>query len=547
MKKNIFVVLLSLLFSLYYLFSEQIVLSVSDFRVESDNPSHRYIGKGLSRLVAFELNKSKAVKLLEREEIKKILEEQELSLSDLTDDTKQVKIGAMLSAEKIVFGEVIDMGNILLISLRMADIETGEIVWQDRITEKLETYDYIGAYFAKSILQELGAGVEDTTIQKIEKKEKKKGEAVIKISEGIDAYDKGDKEKAKKELEKAKKIDPESEVAKYYLSKIETISPKFRIETELYATTYNPASLGFIERDNIFFWAGGSSDPPNLETSHGGAQLVGDYWVQDKLYPGKIGYLFPVGQSLGFGLEVLYGGFDLKAIREDGSQIIDFNGTLRSGIQSFFNNIGGSIIMGYRILDNVSVGAAFSLYNTEKGEGSEVIVDEGVCFGIGGGLMIQGFNDNVTFDTHAAYTNQKIYYLDEEQQKIINGILPLVVEASITCALLNRTLFLCLKGIGDIYYDQRGGYSLRVIPIIEYWLFKFISLRAGYEYSHIDRADNFSMGHGILGGVTIKVWKFDLNANVTYREKPARMLPGYTVSNIKVLLGLTFYPNLFSR
>lgn len=38
-----------------------------------------------------------------------------------------------------------------------------------------------------------------------------------------------------------------------------------------------------------------------------------------------------------------------------------------------------------------------------------------------------------------------------------------------------------------------------------------------------------------------------INANLTYRRKPVRMLPVYTVANIKLLVGLEYSPELLAR
>jgi curli biogenesis system outer membrane secretion channel CsgG len=72
-----------------------VTLSVSDFPVESENSSYTHIGKGISRMVAIELRKSKSVRLIEREQLNKILEEQEFSLSDIASQDNQIKIGKL--------------------------------------------------------------------------------------------------------------------------------------------------------------------------------------------------------------------------------------------------------------------------------------------------------------------------------------------------------------------------------------------------------------------------------------------------------------------
>lgn len=223
-----------------YAGAQEIVLTVSDFGVESKKEEYTFIGKGISTLVAGELRRTKAVKLLERSKMNKIIEEQRLSLSGMIDDSKQVELGKLIAADYIVFGEIIDMGSSLLISVRIADTATSEIVWKDSLTEKLETYDFIGAYFAKSILTELGLSVGKETAAKVETKVTKAPEAIVALSSGIDAYDKGDEEKAKEELQTVKKLDPENEEASYFLAKLVKNTTKFKVITTPFYSYQNP-------------------------------------------------------------------------------------------------------------------------------------------------------------------------------------------------------------------------------------------------------------------------------------------------------------------
>jgi len=56
------------------------------------------------------------------------------------DEAHQVELGKLMAADYIVFGEIIDMGNSLLVSVRMADVATTEIVWEDSLMEKHLTF-----------------------------------------------------------------------------------------------------------------------------------------------------------------------------------------------------------------------------------------------------------------------------------------------------------------------------------------------------------------------------------------------------------------------
>ncbi|MQY77150.1 MAG: hypothetical protein GH155_05905, partial [Spirochaeta sp.] len=68
-------------------------VSLSDFAVHSDNVKYKYMGKGISEMISVELRKSPGIDLIEREKRAHILEEMEISLSDLADAETQVKVG----------------------------------------------------------------------------------------------------------------------------------------------------------------------------------------------------------------------------------------------------------------------------------------------------------------------------------------------------------------------------------------------------------------------------------------------------------------------
>ena len=154
---------------------------------------------------------------------------------------------------------------------------------------------------------------------------------------------------------------------------------------------------------------------------------------------------------------------------------------------------------------------------------------------------------NLIFDITMSYTTQRMYYADITSNTIEIGYMPIIIDSSLTYGLLNQRLFLGLKGIFDIYLDDRGGYALRIIPMVEFWPFKFLSVRGGYEYSHYDQMDQLAIGHGGVGGFTVKLGKFDINANLTYRQKPVRQLPGTTLPNMKLLIGLEYNPGWITR
>jgi len=524
MHRIVFLLVFLCTFSVGFLFSDPIILTVNNFQVDSKDPEHEFIGKGISLLVSSELRKSSKIKLLERNYLNKVLQEQEFSVSALSDTEQQVKIGILLSADYIIFGTIVNMGNSLIFSLRMVNVESGEIQWQEELIEKLDKYDYIGAYFANSILKALNADVEKTIVEKIEKKEEKGTEAIVRLSEGIDAYDKGDLDKAEKEMKKVTKLDPENEVAKYYISTLTTSSAKFRVETDLYTATYNPASLGFIKHDQIYTVSSMAMYPP--EADEYGTIKIDDYDFKEYPMAARVGYYFIPISGLGLALEIIGGYADMMI----GTPYeFDLEGSMINDMHPDYPLIGGSLLVGYKITDTFSLGISAIAVNVSTGTGGNNYLQTGLFWGIDGGFLLYLLDNNLTIDSHVAYANKKEAILDTVDKVGLFDSVPIIIDNSVTLALLDRSLYIAAKGIIDLYYNHRGGYGLRLIPIVEYKVLSILSIRAGYEYSHLDQAGRFTIGWGLLGGLTLNIWNFELSGNYTLRQIPSKMLPGYLI------------------
>jgi TolB-like protein len=137
-------------------FAAPIRIAVADFKVASDNTRLKYVGKGFAEMISAELAMSKAVMLIDRDRRAAILGEMEFSLSGAVDEQSQARIGKLLSADYLVFGEIIDMDAQILITCRIVRVETGEVAWTDKILGPLSDYDAVSMRLASSALKELG-------------------------------------------------------------------------------------------------------------------------------------------------------------------------------------------------------------------------------------------------------------------------------------------------------------------------------------------------------------------------------------------------------
>ncbi len=81
----------------------------------------------LNEMAILKISGIDTLSIVERSRLDTVLDEQVLSLSDLTDTSTAIKIGMILTADYIVTGSVIEMSSSVIIFGRIINVETGEI------------------------------------------------------------------------------------------------------------------------------------------------------------------------------------------------------------------------------------------------------------------------------------------------------------------------------------------------------------------------------------------------------------------------------------
>jgi TolB-like protein len=79
----------------------------------------------LSEQVLVELSKVPGIKLVERSQLDKVLEEQQLGASELVEDEERLQLGRIIGAQRMVFGSFIAAPGQVRADLRVVEVETG--------------------------------------------------------------------------------------------------------------------------------------------------------------------------------------------------------------------------------------------------------------------------------------------------------------------------------------------------------------------------------------------------------------------------------------
>jgi hypothetical protein len=443
----------------------------------------------------------------------------------------------------------------VIITVTVTDVQTGKVVWQDKLTEKLSKYEYISAYFAKGILQALNTKTDTTTIAKVEKKQEKNENAVVALSNAINAIDKNETEKARAQLQKAKDYDPENEVILEYLAKLSVTSSKFKVELDFYVPSQNPAVLGTIQHDRIYWiftisqknLGGGKVEPVD----------VGDGYKLDEAgnIVNRLGYEFPIGQRWGLNIEAMFASVDPK-ISTPYTFYIENDPNPTQNFHPLATHYGVSIGVGYSINDWLSLGGSIAAYSTyvRQEENTTYDLRKGGDASFGIGFLLTLLNKQLYIDSSYTFNTEQEYYLPPYtsatpagERVVLNAHYPSIWETTITGALFNRRVFVVLKQLTDFYtsagaaskeYD-REGWASRTIPSIEVWPFTWLSLRAGYIYMYTDIMNKTNSGQGGIGGITLRFGTWDFDVNYTVMERVSRLLPGYETTDKRFLFQLT--------
>lgn len=109
------------------------VLAILD--IEAKSNVREEIAEFVSERIRIEMFKTDSYKIVERQKMNKILEEQKLSLISSTEDENYIrKVGNLLSADEILVGSLSYLEGNYFLNVRIIDVKTGEIVFGD--TEK---------------------------------------------------------------------------------------------------------------------------------------------------------------------------------------------------------------------------------------------------------------------------------------------------------------------------------------------------------------------------------------------------------------------------
>ena len=184
------------------------------------------LSKGMAEMMITELARNGAIRVVERDRLQQLLNEQNLSNGDRVDKETAVRLGKLLGAHHMLMGSfVVDMKQNMRLDIRSVNTETSQIEYVETVTDKadrmLTLITTLGAKVNEGLkLPQLPAQVPSVSAKAPNGPNQLR--AVMLMGRALEQQDKGNIEGAKTLYQNAIDLYPDFTRAKTLLASLET-------------------------------------------------------------------------------------------------------------------------------------------------------------------------------------------------------------------------------------------------------------------------------------------------------------------------------------
>jgi TolB-like protein len=526
--------------------AQTVRVAVADFEVTSDDPSLRYVGKGLAEMVSGELGQLKGVTVIDREKRAQALEELEFALSEAPDGNGP-RTGKILAADYILYGSLIDMGGSILLSAKLTSVETGEICWSAEKLGELSGYGELSADIAREIAVSRGldGSVKAAALPSRESKGSK--DTILAYSAALDALDRGDQEEARRQIQKAAAADSENPSVRDLFDRLVAPGPRYRAEVEFYAPLESPADAALQDSGALGLWF--AMDLAGIQSQYG------QYANMDFSVSGRAEFSIPLGERFSLRIEGLSGTRASNVSTMDESPVI-----AGSSWEIYLGQAmnGGGAGFGIRLAQGLAIGFSGLIYKSDSidsinADGQKLISEYarlgavGTEYGASASLSYKNPASTLFAGFQASWTSLPCLYFSvpapDGGGSVEEGTMPLVFEANVIGRIPGKRLFGSLRGVVEQDLDARGGTFIRLLPGAEYWFDDYLSARASAEINAYRGLSPLAIGLGGFVGVSLSFGGYELSANLLVSSRHSRVIPQVDEANqpmATLLVGMTW-------
>jgi len=211
------------------LFAKVNRMTILDFDNNSGIKKYNSLGKGLADMLTTDLTYVKGLKIVEREKLRVIMKEMNLSKSKYISKKSMLKLGKGLSANWILKGSFTTMKGKMRIDVNIIDVQTGEVVESATVEGWVQKFFDLERRLIRKIIKSIHTKeIRLTYKPENDKREVKDFKAVINYSRGVKLYDEGNFKESEKAFKKALTFDNNFDYSDKYLKALEERLKKYK-------------------------------------------------------------------------------------------------------------------------------------------------------------------------------------------------------------------------------------------------------------------------------------------------------------------------------
>ena len=205
--------------------ANQTTLAVLDFENHSffNKETYQPLAKGLAEMLITELDQLQSVRMVERRDLARIIDEIKLAQSGLSDEGS-MQIGKMSGAQNLVFGGfMVSPGDKIRIDMRVVEVETGLTQKAAEVTGNTKDILKLIKQLSNKIVKDLDITLTKDESRLLSQSPKIKVEAVMIFSEGLMLEDQDQLKEAYLKYKKALELEPEFMQARESINRLKRI------------------------------------------------------------------------------------------------------------------------------------------------------------------------------------------------------------------------------------------------------------------------------------------------------------------------------------
>ncbi len=203
------------------------IVAVLAFDVDSHDPAHAPLGRGLANMLITDLDRAGGVSVVERTRLNALLKELQLQQSDFVDPATAARVGEGIGATEVLIGGITATGGDMRIDARLVRVSTGEVGITASSEGHADQFFKLEEKLVRDLSKELRAQVSARNEAQFALRSEIPLQGAVSYSTAVTEYDSGERDIGRHITDAAALSGKQQKVSRIFEADIKPIPPIF--------------------------------------------------------------------------------------------------------------------------------------------------------------------------------------------------------------------------------------------------------------------------------------------------------------------------------